>query len=77
VDILNDFLSQGASVHVRNRHGHTPLFVAAQAGSKANVGLLVKAGAHLHAEETLEARKAAKAGSDEARDLWRTAGVNM
>ncbi|KAF2152393.1 asparaginase-domain-containing protein [Myriangium duriaei CBS 260.36] len=77
VDILNDFLAQGASVHVRNRDGHTPLYLAAQSGSQANVDLLVKAGAHLHAEEIDGATAAAKAAGDEAKQLWKSAGLNV
>ncbi|KAH0610754.1 uncharacterized protein H6S33_011181 [Morchella sextelata] len=51
IDILRDFLSQGASVHLRNRDGRTPLFLAAEAGIERNVELLKKSGAHLHADE--------------------------
>ncbi|KAJ9627214.1 hypothetical protein H2203_003676 [Taxawa tesnikishii (nom. ined.)] len=51
VDILREFLSQGASVHLRNRTGRTPLFLAAQAGLKSHVDLLREAGAHLHSDE--------------------------
>ena len=49
--ILRDFLSQGASVHLRNHDGHTPLYLAADAGKLDNVKLLRESGAHLHAEE--------------------------
>lgn len=51
IDILRDFLSQGASVHLRNRDGRTPLFLAAEAGIENNVELLKESGAHLHADE--------------------------
>ncbi|CCX34481.1 asparaginase-domain-containing protein [Pyronema domesticum] len=51
IDILRDFLGQGASVHIRNREGHTPMFLAAEAGREEHVKLLKKSGAHLHAEE--------------------------
>jgi 60kDa lysophospholipase len=51
LEVLRDFLSQGASVHLRNREGHTPLFIAAAAGLKDHVILLREAGAHLHLDE--------------------------
>jgi lysophospholipase len=51
IEILRDFLRQGASVHIRNREGHTPMFLAAEAGREEHVKLLKKSGAHLHAEE--------------------------
>jgi ankyrin repeat protein len=38
-------------VHLRNRDGRTPLFLAAEAGIERNVELLKKSGAHLHADE--------------------------
>lgn len=49
--ILREFLSQGASVHLRNHDGHTPLYLAADAGKLDNVMLLRESGAHLHTEE--------------------------
>ena len=51
IEILRDFLTQGASVHLRNMDGHTPLYLAADAGFLDNVILLRESGAHLHAEE--------------------------
>ncbi|KAI9795787.1 MAG: hypothetical protein M1833_006808 [Piccolia ochrophora] len=51
IDILRDFLTQGASVHLRNRAGRTPLFLAAGAGLKDHVMLLRQSGAHLHSSE--------------------------
>ena len=51
IEILRDFLTQGASVHLRNMDGHTPLYLAADAGLVDNVILLRESGAHLHAEE--------------------------
>lgn len=42
---------KGASVHTRNKFGHTPLYLAAETGSKANVQMLREAGAHLHPQE--------------------------
>jgi lysophospholipase len=51
LEVLRDFLSQGASVHLRNKEGHTPLFIAAAAVLKDHVILLREAGAHLHPDE--------------------------
>ena len=51
LEVLRDFLSHGASVHLRNKEGHTPLFLAAAAGLKDHVILLREAGAHLHPDE--------------------------
>lgn len=74
LEILRDFLSQGASVHLRNRDGRTPLFLAAEAGKVENVKLLKESGAHLHAEETEIAailKKHAEAAGEEAkRTCW-------
>jgi lysophospholipase len=55
VDILRDFLSDGASVHIRDHEGHTPLFLAAKVGLQEHVSLLRGAGAHLHPDEIAEA----------------------
>lgn len=49
--ILKELLRQGASVHVRNRAAHTPLFLAASAGLEARVKVLRASGALLHVEE--------------------------
>lgn len=64
IQILRDFLSQGASVHIRNRDGHTPLFLAAEAGRVDNVRLLRESGAHLHADEKDIAAMLKKRGSN-------------
>ncbi|KAF2455509.1 asparaginase-domain-containing protein [Lineolata rhizophorae] len=92
VDVLREFLSQGASVHLRNRQGHTPLYLAAAAGLAAHARLLLDAGAHLHLEEMAAARlqagaaagrKAAggkKAGSRQRAErarVWRMVGVGV
>ncbi|KAF3084154.1 hypothetical protein TWF569_004479 [Orbilia oligospora] len=49
--VLRHLLSRGASVHIRNRENHTPLYLAADAGYPENVKLLREAGAHLHPDE--------------------------
>lgn len=51
VEILRELLAKGASVHVRNHAGHTPLFLAADGGSREHVLALLEAGGHLHALE--------------------------
>ncbi|KAH7135468.1 asparaginase-domain-containing protein [Dendryphion nanum] len=56
IEILRDFLAQGASVHLRNRNGHTPLYLAAAAGLRHHVEMLKEAGAHLHSDEMASAR---------------------
>ncbi|KAF2871332.1 asparaginase-domain-containing protein [Massariosphaeria phaeospora] len=56
VEILRDFLGQGASVHLRDRSGHTPLYLAAAAGLQGHVEMLKDAGAHLHSDEMVAAR---------------------
>jgi len=70
VDILRDFLEQGASVHLRNRSGHTPLFLAAAAGLHDHVEILKNAGAHLHSDETAAAQRQASEGDGNA-SVWR------
>jgi hypothetical protein len=65
VEILRDFLGQGASVHLRNRGGNTPLFLAAAAGLKDHVQTLMDAGAHLHSEEVGAAKAHAGEGDGE------------
>ncbi|KAF2269577.1 asparaginase-domain-containing protein [Lojkania enalia] len=69
LEILREFLAQGASVHLRNRSGNTPLFLAAAAGLKDHVGVLREAGAHLHSEEMAAARLYASEGDDNAA-IW-------
>lgn len=49
--ILMELLKRGASVHVRNRAGNSPLFLAQQLGATEHERLLREAGAHLHVEE--------------------------
>lgn len=73
VEILREFLTEGASVHLRSRAGRTPLFLAARAGLKAHVELLREAGAHLHAHEIPTARVFAQ--SSENGEVWLLAGV--
>ena len=72
LEILRYFLSQGASVHLRNRAGRTPLFLAASAGRRENVLLLRDSGAHLHASE----RGRAWLQSSQNAHIWRAAGLS-
>ncbi|GAA6000452.1 hypothetical protein JCM10207_008017 [Rhodosporidiobolus poonsookiae] len=76
VDLL---LSLGASVHVRDALGHSPLFYAARAGGVAGLTMvksLKAAGAHLGEQEIaggqvgLEISKAEKAGDSVAQETW-------
>jgi lysophospholipase len=69
IEILRDFLEQGASVHLRNRSGNTPLFMAAAAGLKDHVGILKAAGAHLHSDEMSTARMHVSEGDGNAA-IW-------
>lgn len=71
VEILRDFLEQGASVHLRNRSGNTPLFLAAAAGLRDHVEILKNAGAHLHSDEMATATMhAAEAEGDGKAAIW-------
>ena len=58
-------------MHVRNRGGRTPLFIAASSGLRENVALLRESGAHLHADEIAIARVKAT-GKPE---VWKAAGL--
>ena len=73
MDILREFLSEGASVHLRSRSGRTPLFLAANAGLKTHIEVLREAGAHLHSNEMTTAKLLAQ--STENVEVWRLAGV--
>lgn len=73
VQILHYLLIQGASVHLRNRSGRTPLFLAANAGFSEHVLLLRKSGAHLHSDE----RAAAELLARRRPGIWGLAGVGM
>lgn len=75
VEILKEFLVYGASVHIRNREGHTPLFLAANAGLKEHVVALREAGAHLHLDEMAAARLQASTSGNES--SWSEAGTDM
>lgn len=82
IAILTDFLKRGASVHLRNRDGRTPLFVAAKAGRIGNVRLLKESGAHLHADEMEVAKLLKKrafmvrdAGAKVRAEGWELAGA--
>lgn len=50
-NILHELLTKGASVHIRNRLSHTPLFLAAETDNIANVRILREVGAHIHPQE--------------------------
>ncbi|BGP30505.1 hypothetical protein JCM10296v2_002260 [Rhodotorula toruloides] len=72
-------LASGASVHVRDTHGHSPLFYAAKAGGTFGLAIvrsLKAAGAHLSEAEVesgqvgLEIVKAEKAVDATAREVW-------
>lgn len=69
MDILRDFLEQGASVHLRNRSGHTPLYLAAAAGLADHVEVLKRAGSHLHTDEVPQAQKHLAEGDGNA-SVW-------
>ncbi|PYI07956.1 lysophospholipase [Aspergillus sclerotiicarbonarius CBS 121057] len=71
VDILRYLLLQGGSVHLRNRNGRTPLFLAANAGLSEHVLLLRKSGAHLHSDE----RTAAQLLARRRPGVWGLAGI--
>ncbi|KAL4903375.1 hypothetical protein BDW74DRAFT_186054 [Aspergillus multicolor] len=71
VDILRFLLLQGGSVHLRNRNGRTPLFLAANAGLSEHVLLLRKSGAHLHSDE----RTAAQLLARRRPATWGLAGI--
>lgn len=71
--ILRDFLLHGASVHLRNRAGHTPLFLAANAGLHEHVSLLRQSGAHLHTDEN----EAAELHARQRPGIWKLAGIEI
>ena len=71
LEILRVLLLKGASVHLRNSGGRTPLFLAAHAGMADHVSLLRDSGAHLHADEMDIARLHAHQNPS----IWRAAGV--
>ncbi|OQD74322.1 hypothetical protein PENDEC_c011G02634 [Penicillium decumbens] len=72
ITILRYLLLQGASVHLRNRNGRTPLFLAANAGLSDRVLLLRKSGAHLHSDE----RPAAELLARRHPGIWGLAGID-
>ncbi len=71
--ILRLLLMHGASVHLRNKVGRTPLFVAAQWGLLDNIALLRESGAHLHAEEIATAKLLAP----KSPGVWQAAGLDV
>lgn len=72
ISILHFLLSHGGSVHLRNRNGRTPLFLAANAGLSEHVLLLRKSGAHLHSDE----RPAAELLARRHPGVWGLAGID-
>lgn len=74
---LRLLLQKGAGVHVRNKAGRTPLFLAARAGLEDRVALLRQSGAHLHAEERGVARMLWEGAGEEEKErrCWVLAGV--
>lgn len=58
-------------MHLRNRNGRTPLFLAANAGFSEHVLLLRKSGAHLHSDE----RTAAQLLARRRPGVWGLAGI--
>ncbi|OAL67239.1 lysophospholipase [Trichophyton rubrum] len=73
ISILRYLLLHGASVHLRNNTGKTPLFLAANAGLVDHVELLRRSGAHLHADELAVAELHAR----RLPDIWALAGVDV
>ncbi|KAJ5176883.1 L-asparaginase 1 [Penicillium canariense] len=71
ISILHFLLSHGGSVHLRNRNGRTPLFLAANAGLSEHTLLLRQSGAHLHADE----RPAAELLARRRPGIWSLAGL--
>lgn len=71
LEVLRILLSKGASVHLRNKTGRTPLFLAANAQLAEHVCLLRESGAHLHADELDIARLLAQQGPS----TWQAAGA--
>lgn len=67
-------------MHLRNRNGRTPLFLAASAGLPEHVSLLRRSGAHLHPEELpvaeLYAHHGKQPGANSGgKGVWELAGV--
>lgn len=58
-------------MHLRNRSGHTPLYLAAAAGLPDHVEILKNAGAHLHDTEKGAAQVHASEGDGNA-SVWGT-----
>ena len=71
VEILRILLIRGASVHIRNNAGRTPLFLSANTGLEGHVSLLKRSGAHIHTDEV----SIAKLHAQRSPDLWSMAGV--
>lgn len=73
MEILREFINCGASVHLRNRNGRTPLFLAARAGLRSHVELLRDTGAHLHSEEIGTAKLFEQAAEGADAEVWQLA----
>ena len=71
IDILQTLLMRGASVHLRNKEEHTPLFLAARTGLAGHVTLLRQSGAHLHTSEL----DLARLHSQHRPGSWAAAGI--
>jgi lysophospholipase len=75
LEVLRLLLQKGASVHMRNKAGRTPLFLAANAGMEDRVQLLRQSGAHLHPEESGVAKVLCEKAGTQAAKCWELAGV--
>lgn len=62
--VLREILRRGASVHVRNLAGNTPLWLAQKVGNTTHVALLEEVGALLHPEEVERKQRLKRAFTD-------------
>jgi lysophospholipase len=75
IEILRLLLRKGASVHLRNKAGRTPLFLAAHAGLYDHVALLREGGAHLHQEEFAVASMLQEEANENEKKCWTLASA--
>ncbi|OLL21884.1 lysophospholipase [Neolecta irregularis DAH-3] len=79
--MVRKLLSLGASVHLRTRTGHSPLFLASERGQNSIIQLLRSDGAHFHPEEMLfiieKVKGAVKDDNVTAIKVWELAGVEI